>query len=61
MRKVTEKAQVLQQDRVAVVIFRMSHETTAAESAVPGQFVSLYCHEKSQLLPRPISICEIDK
>lgn len=32
-----------------------------AEQARPGQFVSLYCAEGSQLLPRPISICEIDK
>ncbi len=28
--------------------------------AVPGQFVSLYCREKDHLLPRPISICELD-
>lgn len=30
------------------------------ETAVPGQFVSLYCSDGSRLLPRPISICEID-
>lgn len=32
-----------------------------AEAAKPGQFVSLYCRDRSRLLPRPISICEIDK
>ncbi len=32
-----------------------------AENAKPGQFVSLYCLDGSRLLPRPISICEIDK
>lgn len=32
-----------------------------AEKALPGQFVSLYCNEKDRLLPRPISICEIDR
>ncbi|BCN30236.1 dihydroorotate dehydrogenase electron transfer subunit [Anaeromicropila herbilytica] len=32
-----------------------------AANATPGQFVSLYCNEGSRLLPRPISICEIDK
>ncbi len=32
-----------------------------AKNAKPGQFVSLYCKEGSRLLPRPISICEIDK
>ena len=35
--------------------------TSIAKEAVPGQFVSLYCEEHSRLLPRPISICEIDK
>lgn len=32
-----------------------------AEMAKPGQFISLYCKDGSKLLPRPISICEIDK
>lgn len=32
-----------------------------ALTAKPGQFVSLYCKDGSRLLPRPISICEIDK
>jgi dihydroorotate dehydrogenase electron transfer subunit len=32
-----------------------------AKSAVPGQFVSLYSSDGSRLLPRPISICEIDR
>lgn len=31
-----------------------------AEQAVPGQFLSLYSGDGSRLLPRPISICEID-
>lgn len=33
----------------------------AAALAVPGQFMALYCNEGSRLLPRPISICGIDK
>lgn len=32
-----------------------------AALAVPGQFISMYCQDKSRLLPRPISICEIDR
>lgn len=32
-----------------------------AESVLPGQFVSLYSGNGSRLLPRPISICEIDR
>lgn len=34
--------------------------TGFAQDAVPGQFISVYCEDKSKLLPRPISICEID-
>jgi dihydroorotate dehydrogenase electron transfer subunit len=30
-------------------------------AAKPGQFLSLYCKNGNRLLPRPISICEIDK
>ena len=31
------------------------------DAAKAGQFVSVYCNEGSRLLPRPISICEIDR
>ncbi len=27
----------------------------------PGQFVNMYCRHQGRLLPRPISVCEIDK
>lgn len=29
--------------------------------AVPGQFISLYCKNKDTLLPRPISLCELNR
>ncbi len=32
-----------------------------ASEAVPGQFISLYCNNEDRLLPRPISICEINR
>ena len=32
-----------------------------AEDAVPGQFVSLYTKDGARLLPRPISLCGIDR
>ena len=35
--------------------------TEAAQSARPGQFISMYTKDATKLLPRPISICEIDK
>lgn len=31
-----------------------------AKQAVPGQFISLYCKDTDKLLPRPISLCEIN-
>ena len=34
--------------------------TKAAETAKPGQFISMYTKDATKLLPRPISICEID-
>lgn len=32
-----------------------------AALARSGQFVSIYCNDRDHLLPRPISICEIDR
>ena len=32
-----------------------------AGEAVPGQFISVYSNDGARLLPRPISICRIDK
>ena len=32
-----------------------------AQHAKAGQFISIYCEDGSRMLPRPISICEIDK
>ena len=36
-------------------------DSDIANKAKPGQFVSFYSDGKSEMLPRPISICEIDK
>lgn len=40
---------------------RFAKEDNVAASAVPGQFISMYSKQKSRMLPRPISICEIDR
>lgn len=40
---------------------KFPEDYNVAGMAVPGQFISLYCHEGSRLLPRPISICEINE
>ena len=60
--KTKELCKIISQDRIAKDIYSMWIATkNIADEALAGQFVSLYCADKSRLLPRPISICEIDK
>ena len=60
-RKKKEQALVVSQKMLAEGIFSMWIKTEAAETAKPGQFISMYTNDGSKLLPRPISICEIDR
>ena len=53
---------IVRAEQVQDGIFSMCiQDEQMAGSAKPGQFVDLYCNDGSRLLPRPISICEIDK
>lgn len=56
-----EKAVVYSQSQIATGIYDMWIDTTLATQAKAGQFISVYTQDKSALLPRPISICEVDK
>ena len=56
-----ENAVVISQEMLADGIFSMWLRTEASKMAVPGQFISMYTNDGSKLLPRPISICEINK
>lgn len=57
-----EIATVVSQECIAKDIYSMWIQTAEiAELAVPGQFISVYTKDGSKLLPRPISLCEIDK
>lgn len=56
-----EQVQVVSQEQLAEGIFSMWLKTKAARTAKAGQFISMYTNDGSKLLPRPISICEIDK
>lgn len=58
--KKKELAKVISQVNVADGIYSMWLECEAAKTAKPGQFISMYTDDGSKLLPRPISICEID-
>lgn len=53
-------ASVLTQHEIAPFIYDMWMETDIAAEAKPGQFISIYPKDKSLLLPRPISICEVN-
>ena len=61
MTKKREDAVVLSQERIAQDIYSMWIRTEAALEAKPGQFISMYTNDGSKLLPRPISICEINR
>ena len=60
--KFKEQAIVISQEQMAPEIYSLWIKTDKiAQYAKAGQFISIYCDDGSRLLPRPISICEIDK
>lgn len=60
--KFEEVVNIISQKKSAEGIYDMwLHTEEIAAHAKAGQFVSVYCNDKTKLLPRPISICEIDK
>lgn len=60
--KTKEGLRIVSQERIATDIYSMWLQADKiAQNAKPGQFLSLYSRNGSRLLPRPISICEIDK
>jgi len=62
MKKFQETAVILSQEQIGEDIYSLWIQTKEiAKEAVPGQFISVYCRDASRMLPRPISICELDK
>ena len=59
--KVKETAEIISNENLAEGIYSMHLSTKASEYALPGQFINIFSNDGSKLLPRPISICEIDK
>ena len=57
--KQKQTAMVLSQREIAEGIYDMWIETSLFSDAGPGQFLCVYPRDKSTLLPRPVSICEI--
>lgn len=61
-RKYRETAVIIRQEEIAQGIYSLWLKTeNIAKEAAAGQFISIYCNDGSRILPRPISICEIDK
>ncbi|MCD8083740.1 MAG: dihydroorotate dehydrogenase electron transfer subunit [Clostridiales bacterium] len=55
-------ASVVSQEALTKDIFSMWIQADEiAKEAVPGQFLSVYTKDKSRILPRPISLCEVDR
>lgn len=54
-------ALVISQQEIAENIFDMWIETGLAAEAHPGQFIGVFPKNKSTILPRPISICEVNE
>ena len=62
MSKYKEYAVVCSQEQIAADIYSLWIQTEEiARAAGPGQFLSVYTGDGTKLLPRPISICEIDR
>ena len=61
-RKFEEMVTVVSQKEIGTGIFDLVIKTESiAKEAKAGQFVSVYSNDGSRLLPRPISLCGIDK
>lgn len=62
MEKIKLTAKVVSQEKLTDDICSMWIQADKiAANAKPGQFISVYTKDASKLLPRPISLCEVDK
>lgn len=62
MAKVKITSTIISQEMIATDIYSMWLDAPQiASQAQPGQFISVYSNDSGRVLPRPISICEIDR
>lgn len=62
MHKYEETADIIRQEELAKDIYSIwLRAERIAREAQAGQFLGVYCKDGSRILPRPISICEIDR
>lgn len=55
------EAVIVSQKQIAEQIYDLWLDTELAQDAHAGQFVAMYPKNAATLLPRPISICEVDR
>lgn len=60
-KKKKAQAVVISQQMIAPAIYDLWLETELAEEAHAGQFLGIYPADGVHLLPRPISICQVDR
>lgn len=62
LKKAKQLCEIKSNQSMASSVYEMIlYSPEIVQEATPGQFVNLYCHHLGRLLPRPISICEINK
>lgn len=61
MSKEIVNAKIVKIDQLATDVFSIWFEDEMALKARAGQFISVYSEDNARMLPRPISIAEIDK
>jgi dihydroorotate dehydrogenase electron transfer subunit len=55
-----ELGTVISIDELTPGMFSMWIGTGCGDSSLPGQFVALYSHDRSRILPRPFGICDTE-
>ena len=55
-----ETAKIKSNEKIADKIYSLWIECDSAVEAMPGQFVNVYINNPAKLLPRPISICDVN-
>ncbi len=60
-KKRIETARILKNEALTREIYEMLLGVKSTSGAEPGQFINLYCKDGSRLLPRAISISEVDE
>ncbi|MCT4596825.1 MAG: dihydroorotate dehydrogenase electron transfer subunit [Vallitalea sp.] len=60
--KSKQSALIISNEEIANNVYKMIiKQEQVANEAKPGQFINVYCKSESRILPRPISLCEVNR